>query len=359
MNLIIHHNDDDGRCAAAIAYRELVPGGWNWPSRTIFQEYKHGYTIPEAETDDDLQILKATKVIVVVDIAFDNEVLKYIKYVCSLCEETPKIWWIDHHKSSLNFLDEADDEDAKFIHENIDIMFKVGISGALLTWIVASIPEEHRDEVMSSENREFYELADDRSAVAILNVNGVPRKEVGVPMGLRYIDDWDVWRHTMAETKYFNLGFSTQVNKHPQNEVWDKILYGDMRWLQMTYLKPGELLYNYQEAQNKRNMARAFEVELPIDLWHSVKLLCLNNTGNSFVFGDKINEYPAVCLFYYDGVIDAWRYSLYSAEESDCDVSSIARMYGGGGHEHAAGFTSSVNILRKPPEKKEESSSES
>lgn len=342
MNLIIHHNDDDGRCAAAIAFRELTPDGIAYPSRTIFKEYKHGYTLrPAADNDDEIDIIKDINLIMIVDIAIDEEVIAYLREIQSICDgNLPTIWWIDHHKTSLDFLDECSDEDRAFFDEHIDTFFRVGYSGAMLTWIIAAVPADKRAELLRSDNRDFYEVAADCSAVAV-TIDGV-RREIGVPMGLRFIDDWDVWRHSMPETKLFNLGFSRENNKHPARDVWSNLLYGDFRWLQINYLQPGELLYNYQSAQNARNMSRAFTATIGgVD-----NVLCLNNTGNSMVFGDKINEHPAVCLFYYDGVIKKWRYSLYSANESDTDVSEIAKQFGGGGHFHASGFTHDACILK-------------
>ena len=123
MNLIIHHNDDDGRCAAAIAFRELVPEGIVYPSKTVFVEYKHGYTIEKIEDD----IVKALKRIIIVDIAIDDEVIRFLKEIESMREGSlPKIWWIDHHKSSLDYLESTDEGTKEFIkkNQNLEIILK-------------------------------------------------------------------------------------------------------------------------------------------------------------------------------------------------------------------------------------------
>jgi nanoRNase/pAp phosphatase (c-di-AMP/oligoRNAs hydrolase) len=131
-----------------------------------------------------------------------------------------------------------------------------------------------------------------------------------------------------------------EKDKSPLADIWDSVIYGDDRWLSITYVDKGRLLFEYQTALNRRAMSRAFESEID-----GVKCLCLNQTGNSMVFGDEIKHYPMVCLFYYDGKAHLWKYSLYSDEETGVDVEKIATAHGGGGHVHASGFHTDEPII--------------
>jgi len=57
----------------------------------------------------------------------------------------------------------------------------------------------------------------------------------------------------------------------------------------------------------------------------------------------EANSRPLWILFSFKAGI--WKYSLYSAPDSEIDVSKIAVKYGGGGHVGAAGFQSDKYLL--------------
>ena len=52
------------------------------------------------------------------------------------------------------------------------------------------------------------------------------------------------------------------------------------------------------------------------------------------------------CKFHYDGSIQKWSYFFAAGEGEDAvDVSEIAKFYGGGGHQKAAGAQTPFNIF--------------
>jgi len=320
--ILIHHNDDDGRCAGAVVVRELCDV-WNRPTMDTVFEYKHGYSLI-VPTD----VIENTDSIYIVDVAIDNQILNFVKLVHDIRgDNMPKIVFIDHHQTSKEILDKGmQDERFELFMIYVKTFVKMGISGTLLTWIYACMTEEERN---GEPNFDFTEKR--------THIGFYPEQKneriIKIPLAVRLIDDWDVWNHDISDTKYFNLGFSLVPDKHPLNEIWDIVIYGDDRWLSQTYIDKGRIIYDYQTKVNERAMSRAFESEID-----GVKCLCLNQTGNSMVFGDKIKEYPMVCLYYYDGKIKQWKYSLYSDETTGVDVSVICQNHGGGGHIHASGF---------------------
>ena len=64
------------------------------------------------------------------------------------------------------------------------------------------------------------------------------------------------------------------------------------------------------------------------------KCLVVNKKTNSWVFGEKYNEYPLVMIWVFDG--KKYTYSIFSSNNK-IDCSKIAESYGGGGHRGAAG----------------------
>lgn len=317
--IIIHHNDDDGRCAAALVARDIIPV-FNRPTKECCYEYRHGYNLV---IDDDA--IKNANEIYIVDVAIDPQILGFIDKVVELRgEQVPKITFIDHHQTSLDELHALSDDSnfKKYVHYFIWI----GISGTLMTFMYGCFTPEEQKNIPDD-----FDFTDKYTHFAV-HVGKPEQREYKIPWAVRLINDWDVWNHELPETRFFNLGFSMESDKSPMSEIWDSVLYGDDRWLQSKYITTGEVLWKYQEGINGRAMSRAFETEI-----NGVKCLALNQAGNSMVFGDKINEYPMVCLFYYDGVAKLWKYSFYSAEDGGIDVSTIAKTFGGGGHKHASG----------------------
>ena len=318
--ILIHHNDDDGRCAGAIVVRELC-NVFNRPNADTIFEYKHGYKLMVSD-----EIIMDANDIYIVDIAIDDQILDFVKKIHDLRgDDMPKITLIDHHQSSKELLRNGS-ADPRY---EIFLMFvktfvHMGISGALLTYVYAQFTSSER-------NREpDFDFTEGRTHFKIFPSG----REYRIPWAVRLIDDYDVWKHELLDTKYFNLGFSLEKDKNPLADIWDNVIYGDERWLSRTYIEPGRLLFDYQESLNRRAMSRAFESEID-----GVKCLCLNHTGNSMVFGDEIKQYPMVCLFYYDGKIHKWKYSFYSDETTGVDVEKVVKKLSdsSGGHVHAAG----------------------
>jgi nanoRNase/pAp phosphatase (c-di-AMP/oligoRNAs hydrolase) len=104
-------------------------------------------------------------------------------------------------------------------------------------------------------------------------------------------------------------------------------------------IKYGKRLFDLQRERNQiicSNFAFTTRFE-------GLNLSVIKGHGNSLLFGDTIKDYDAVCIYYKlpDG---RYRYSMYSADNK-ANVSSICQRYGGGGHIHAAGFTSDTDFF--------------
>ena len=107
--IVIHHNDDDGRCAGAVVVRELC-NIWNRPTEETVFEYKHGYQLI-IPTD----VIEKTDEIYIVDVAIDNQILDLVKLVHDIRgDNMPKITLIDHHKTSKDIMDNGM-QDERFV----------------------------------------------------------------------------------------------------------------------------------------------------------------------------------------------------------------------------------------------------
>lgn len=61
---------------------------------------------------------------------------------------------------------------------------------------------------------------------------------------------------------------------------------------------------------------------------------------------EMANGYPFAATYYDDG--DEYRHFSLRSTADGIDVSEVARKYGGGGHQHAAGFSSFIGLSRSP-----------
>lgn len=340
----IHHNDDDGRCAAAIAYYSFAIGGGL--TRNHFIEYDYGM-------DLDISGIPEGSIVYILDLSLSPDVINAIK---ELLNADCVITFIDHHKTTHDFMADTESDDYKeiFEHENFYWFVKDGVSGALLTFVYSSLSHEQR------QNREkvYFDFPKQRSHFMFFDSDNeetrVPHgdshgpKEHIIPLVIRMIDDNDVWLHDIPDTMLWKTAFMMYPDKHPLDEIWERFIYGqDGDIIHM--IEDGRLLLAYQEQINETCCERAFE----FTLGHNgieCKMLCLNQVfGNSTIFGDRFDEYKMVCKYSYDG--EKYKYTLYSSvkgnpsidedpkvDRPDISCQELAKSLGGGGHVRAAGF---------------------
>ena len=327
---IFHHNDDDGRCAAAIVNHELAVV-FDKPEEEDFIEYYHGCDIKIPEN------IKEGETVYIVDLALDSVILEVIRSLVT--EHNCHVVHIDHHKTTLDNMKMLSEATKTTVMDKVIKFYKVGISGALLTWIYSCMDESER---LHPESVEF-DFSDKRTHVAF-NYDTPNMREYRIPMTIRFVDDNDVWLHEIPETKYFCKSLMMFEDKRPFSDTWRDLIYGS-DYSVYKLVENGELLYKYQETVDKFNLSNAFETEL-----EGLKVLCLNTCcGNSNIFGEKFDQYPCCIKFSYDGRIHMWRYTMYGSKKYDpdesIDLSGIARKYGGGGHAKSCGFQLPYNLF--------------
>lgn len=102
---IYHHNDADGRCAGAIAFRALKVRGYN--PKTIEMDYKDQLNFDDIENGEALYIL---------DFSFKPKIMTKI------LTKTTEVVWIDHHKTAIDY------------SYNLPGKFDINRSGCELSW---------------------------------------------------------------------------------------------------------------------------------------------------------------------------------------------------------------------------------
>lgn len=289
-----YHHDLDGRGAGSIV------------------KLKEGNSITEKDfievdyvTEFDYSIIEKNEIVYLVDYSFKSNTRSWLD---KILKKTDNVIWIDHHASSIKFLEEFPE------YSEIKGIREIGISGAALTY-------------MYLFNKESIEEC---------------------PTYIQYISDYDCWQKKYEESDQFKFGMELQ-DQHPCSRVWIKLMKEALHIEHKrtsvspflnSVIKDGIQIQKYTKIEYKEYL-KMFGFECELD---GYKCLAVNRKNNSFIFGDRINDYDIVCTFYFNG--EKYIYSIFTAKD-DVDCEKIASHYFGGGHNKAAGFTTYDNILFK------------
>lgn len=351
---VFHHNDDDGKCAAFLVKQYMIN-----PMEPLtaenFIEYNYTGNL-EKKTPE----INEGDMVYIVDLCLDEDILKLIR-IC--VEKNVNVLHIDHHHTGIELYNERKSELDGYT--NYTPFLKEGISGTMLTWIYANVLNE--EEKLAPMDAKF-DFDDDnlRNTCCRIDDSGNPIDKDGIvittdrniehiPDVVRMIDDNDLWKHAITDTRYFSAGFQLCKDKHPLNHIWIELLdEGDVRQkneVLSTMLNNGVTIINYREILDGRNLRNGFMINI---LGYQVVFL---NTpeGNSSIFQEMYTHSDAVCKYSFDG--SRWTYTFYSKEDG-ADVSKIIEylketwdtacgFLTGGGHVHAAGCSFTKNFLER------------
>lgn len=274
--ICFYHNDLDGHCSGAIV-------------RMYEQKYNGIYDGVFIESDYsglDISQVPAGETVYIVDYSFTENT---VHYLYELIDRGCEIIWIDHHQSSLDLIEN---------HPELDDLLGIRsneASGAALTY-------------MYLYDVSFQEL----------------------PYFIMLVSDYDTWTHEYPDSDTFKLGMDATRND-VNDDIWDVLSEDEDAVYDI--IEDGEIIQKYIDNDNAEYL-RCYGFEASID---GIKVYAVNKSSNSWIFGDKINEYDAVIAFVFNG--DQYKYSLFSSKHG-ANCQKIAESHGGGGHKHAAGFLS-------------------
>jgi hypothetical protein len=275
----IHHNDLDGRCAAAIVNHALKQNG-DPGVRFIEVDYgNYDRVVPwDAICPGDT--------VYVVDFSLKPD------HMTKLQSITGKIIWIDHHKTAQDY----PYQDLPGLRA-----FDGSYAGCELTWLY------------------FY-----------------PELSCRMPRAVQLIGDYDKWAlHYPPDCFEFYEGMKIQAN-NPLAAVWRYLFSHDLFTLGIV-IGEGKTAIRYRDtycADMCETYGYAIKINAPLEGHPSYRAWCTNiYRFGSQGFGPRFKDYDLCVGYVHDG--RNFTVSLYS---TTVDVSEIAKIYGGGGHKGAAGF---------------------
>lgn len=191
--------------------------------------------------------------------------------------------WIDHHKTAIDRLS----------GENIKGLRSIGAAACKLAWMLLF-------------------------------------PNITIPRAVQLLSDWDIWNHTDRDCKPFQYGMRLETHS-PTDKIWEHIFTDEDSFNMILDQGQTIVAYTVQDAAYRMEHS-AFVCE-----FEGLKCLAVNQSSiNSLFFESMWDEaiYDAMISFGFHGGI--WTISMYATK---VDVSKIAVKFGGGGHEHACGFT--------------------
>lgn len=216
------------------------------------------------------------KDVLIVDFSYRRNVLLEMR------EKARSLLVLDHHKTAQEELGDLD-----FVH------FDMTCSGAMLSWAFFH-PDEHP------------------------------------PSLIKYIQDRDLWQWRLPYSREFSAGlmsvpFSFDEFKRYTQDSAVQLLINE-----------GTGIVRYIDREVAKLCKHAADRRLKVAPHLKCKVI---NTSNwvSEVGARLCEDADAAVIWYMDHKTDKWRVSMRS--RLGVDVSEIAKHYGGGGHEQAAGFS--------------------
>lgn len=213
----------------------------------------------------------------IVDFSYDREMLLALKARC------PALVVIDHHKTAKDALADLD-----------FATFDMDKSGAVLTW-------EHFNP------------------------------GVDVPLLLQYVQDRDLWRWKLQDSREVSAFLSIRPREFG---VWEALLEAAEDGIPESWVYMGDAVLTSQKTQAASLCDHAFTVQVGGQTIPAVNSPLLQSE-----IGEELckrnPDAPFAAAFFCLG-LDTEVWSLRS--RNGFDVSAVAKSYGGGGHPAAAGF---------------------
>lgn len=318
---VFHHTDVDGYCSGHIIER------WTHYNELKERNNEVILTASDYSTDFSKFDIQKNDIVVFVDLSFTANTVHHLKNINNI---TKNIIWIDHHASNISLVEK--DPDLKYM---------------IRDWMICVLG--NKENKYSAAMLTFCTLFD-----------SIPDN---APYYIKLTSDWDTWTHEMEESIYFNEAMNGDpdfrlikedgsINENstyiklwkedcPLNYYEDKLEIKNRPKLR-SLIDIGKPVVEDRRNKDARYLhSNGFEFNL---LGYSV--LACNKRSNSLLFGDRINDYDLVCPFVLqqrNGKL-IYTYSLFTAKD-DIDCKEIAEMFGGGGHQAAAGFSLKQNIF--------------
>ena len=328
--LILHHNDRDGFMSALIVKYSYLKENAKNEIYTREIDYSDSLKTIMDQCEKDYEF----DVVYLVDYSISN--VENAKEIISI-DERYELHWIDHHKSSIKMITEPTSSEYNPMDlDRIDGLRVIGLSGAALCWIYTWHLDDDKTTKLVLDIGdtlfEDYNNQDKEISKMIARLFCIASKMSKFVLYTHRYDIFDL----DSSVLHFKYGFDVKEIKDGFDDDEMMLLTeseeSNMRF--NTVLETGKRIKKYVDENNAYIVEHnAVEYE-----YEGLSCITVNHTEfNSLTFGNTIADYDFVIV--YAKVKNKWRHGIYTFFDS-VDCSEIAKRYGGGGHQKAAGFFS-------------------
>ena len=324
--LIVHHCDNDGYGAAAVIAHAI--------GKDKVDYIEASYEVPLKK------LIKNTNYRTIYFVDYSISTKENALFVMELNKERDVIW-IDHHKSSIDMIEEMPELSELYGYRVI------GISGTGLSWIYAlnhlALDREGVTDTLLNATTARIEQVSDTYTTISKEMGNVFLRKLMCPKTLHLINRWYIWD---IDDRVLDFNYGLDISRPEDLLSIFRSEEIDFQ-TQAKAIHDGVVIRRHVEKEDKENCDKnGFEIKIQYEN-NTYSCFCLNtNHFSSLAFGDRVNDYDIVMPFNYNG--RKWRYSMYTVK-TGVDCSRIAKRFAGGGHPQAAGFTT-YNLVVNPGE---------
>ena len=190
---------------------------------------------------------------------------------------------------------------------------------------------DHHQSALPLEREPGCLIDQSRSGAAIAWDYFHPDPSKNLPALVKYVQDRDLWRHELPHTQEVHAYLSSLSYEFDEWTAAAGALDGSLDMV----VSQGEAILRFTRKAVERMVKRAYLVNFPTQRGE-VRVPAVNTAEHaSDVLNELAKDQPfAVAYAYKDHM---WKCSLRSAADG-ADVALVAEEFGGGGHQHAAGF---------------------
>lgn len=292
--ILYHGNCIDGFTAAWVAHRYFFIPANVYEMECFYTPESTAKVIEHIATNEYEQIY-------ILDFSYKLPDLRRLVYEARFKVPTSRIVLMDHHKTAfeeyLPHMKVEPDSHWSGILEDIGIILDNSKSGALLAW----------DYFFQGQE---------------------------APWLVRYVSDHDLWKVEYVDTKVI-IKYIAAQRRH--FGAWSYVAQAlEDSVVRDSVIREGKKLLAEHNRVCKANASKAYPVE--IDGISGLATECewehISDTGH--ILASTCNTFGL--LIDWSNAIDG-KITLSLRGSDSCDVSAIAKKYGGGGHKGAAGFT--------------------
>jgi oligoribonuclease NrnB/cAMP/cGMP phosphodiesterase (DHH superfamily) len=286
--IIYHASCSDGFCAAWLCQKVIDKGDTQYyafnysdsPDKLI--QFIHSCIVANNSVTANIELY-------IVDFSFSEEILKILANLCS------KVVVLDHHKTASHIVN--------LIDSNVIAgYFDINRSGAKLTaeWFTNTI-----DYYFDNNVRDIVD----------------------------YVEDRDLWKFKLPQSRDVNSAIRSYDYTFDE---WDKLSSIGVEQL----VAEGQAINRYRDKIISQHVENSYIINMTGENILTVDCSCseiISDVGEALCKLSNSGPYSLVTSK--DNVKGIVKCSLRSLNNSNVDVSLIAKKFGGGGHKHAAGYT--------------------